>query len=197
VPVLAGDRLLRAMSALVVALAALSGAWIGVLAPAYGLHVLRSPTALGLLVGVSGAGALAGNLLSPWLTARAGRHRLVWAGLAVGTVPAYGVPALTTVVPVLAVAVFLAGMGTGALGPLWLGLLTTRVEAHRHGHVFGVAFALEQAGVAAGALAGGLLLELLGVTATLVGAAAAGAALAALAALAPALRAPDSPGPGP
>lgn len=196
VAVLAGDRLLRATSGLVVALAALSGAWIGVLAPAYGLHVLRSPTALGLLVGVSGAGALAGNLVSPWLAARTGHHRLVWTCLAVGTVPAYGVPALTTVVPVLAVAVFVAGVGTGVLGPLWLGLLTTRTGAQQHGHVFGVAFALEQAGVAAGALVGGLLLERLGVTATLAGTAAAGAALAVLAALAPALRAPESPGEG-
>jgi predicted MFS family arabinose efflux permease len=87
-------------------------------------------------------------------------------------------------------------VGTGVLGPLWLGLLTTRTGAQQHGHVFGVAFALEQVGVAAGALVGGLLLERLGVTATLAGTAAAGAALAVLAALAPALRAPESPGEG-
>ncbi|HYO36241.1 MAG TPA: MFS transporter, partial [Geodermatophilus sp.] len=185
--VLAGDRLLRAMSALVVVLALLSGAWSGVLAPAYGLRVLHSPAALGLLLGVFGAGALLGSLAGPWLAARSDHHRLVWTCLALGTVPGYGVPALTTAVPVLAAAMVLSGVGTGVLGPLWLGLLSTRTQAHQHGHVFGVTSALEQAGVAVGALTGGLLLDSLGMTATLAGAAAVGAGLAASAALTPAL----------
>ncbi len=67
--------------------------------------------------------------------------------------------------------------------------MTTRTRPHQHGHVFGVTSALEQAGVAAGALTAGLLLDGLGMTATLATAAAVGAVLAASAALAPAFRA--------
>ncbi len=185
----AGDRLLRALSVLVVVLAVLTGAWSGVLAPTYGQRVLHSPAALGLLLGVLGTGALVGSLAGPWLAARVDNQRLVWACLALATVPCFGVPALTAAVPVLAAAMLLAGVATGALGPLWLGLLTTRTRPHQHGHVFGVTSALEQAGVAAGALTAGLLLDGLGMTATLATAAAVGAVLAASAALAPAFRA--------
>jgi MFS family permease len=195
--VLARDRPLGVLSVLVIVLAGVSGAWDGVLAPAYGQRVLHSATVLGILLGVLSAGALVGNLTYPWAAGRVDHHLLVWACLGTHTVLGYGALAATPAVPVLAAALLLAGIGVGLLSPLYLGLLTDRVPEDRHGHVFGVTSALEQAGRALGAVVGGLVLAHLGTRNTLACAAAVGGLLALLAALAPPLRALHQPQPGP
>lgn len=186
---LARDPVLRVMTSLLILSAVLYGAWESVLAPAYGQRVLHDPTVLGLLLGVFSAGAVVGNLAYPWMATRTDHHLLVWTCLAGETVLGYGTPAATAAVPSVALGMLLAGVGVGVLSPLWLALLTTRTAAHRHGHVFGVTFALEQAGTAVGAPAGGIALAHFGMTGTLAGAAAIGAALAAFAAIIPPLKA--------
>jgi predicted MFS family arabinose efflux permease len=75
------------------------------------------------------------------------------------------------------------------LSPLYLGLLTDRVADVQHGHVFGVTFALGQAGRATGALVGGLVVAHLGTRNTLACATRVGGLLVLLAGLAPPLRA--------
>lgn len=176
------DRVLRSLCALVFALAVLEGAWVSVLAPAYGQRVLHSPAALGLLLGVFAAGALAGALAYPWAASRIAAHRLLWLGLAISTCLRYGVLGAGGVLPVLCVAVLLAGVAAGLLAPLWLGALGERVQPSLQGHAFGITFALEQGATAFGALAGGVVLTRLSVSASLVLAAGAGAVLALVAA---------------
>lgn len=186
---LTSDQVLTLLSAVVVMLAVLEGAWVGVLAPAYGQRVLHSSTALGLLLGLFGVGALLGNLTYPWVAERADHHLLVWTCLGASTALRYGVLGASTVQPLLAGAVLLAGLASGLLSPLWLRLLSDRTKPPLHGHVFGITFGLEQGGYAIGALAGGLVLARVSISAALIGAAGISVALALLAATAPPLRA--------
>jgi predicted MFS family arabinose efflux permease len=159
VAVLARDRVLSALCVLVVAVAVIEAAWGSVVAPVFGQRVLDSSLALGALFGAFGVGALAGNAAFPWLAARWEPHRLLCAGLVLMGPVRYGALATTTSVPVLLAASVVGGAGVGVLAPLWLRLQYDRVAPAEQGHVFGVTFGLEQAGVALGALLGGVALS--------------------------------------
>lgn len=179
---LAHDGVLAGLCSLFVASALIRGAWNSVLAPLYGRQILHSATALGVLFGALGVGAMIGNLTYPWLSERLSSYRLIWVCLAAEGTLRFGSLAATSSVPILAAAVMVAGVGLGVLSPLWLRLLTNRVSAERHGHVFGVTFGLEQAGVALGALVGGSILAAVSLHATLIAITAITAALTVAAA---------------
>ncbi len=200
---LAEDRLLRGLTAVVLVLSVLEGAWAGVLAPAYGQRVLDDPAVLGLLLGVFGLGALAGTLLHPPVAGRTDPHLLVWACLGTATAVRFGALAARPALPVLVAALLAAGLASGLLGPLWLGLLADRTATGLHGHVFSVVSGGEQGGIALGALVGGLVLSRVTVPVALAAAAVIGAALtlwaataAPLAALHRARTPPAAPGTG-
>jgi len=185
---LASDKTLATMCALLLALAVINGGWGGALAPLYGQRVLGDPATLGLLFAASGAGAMVGNLAYPWIAARTNLTRLIWVCIALEGILGFGALAVVKTVSVLMVALFVAGLGLGLIGPLWLGLVVRSTSPNQQGHVFGVNFALEQAGVAVGAAGAGLLATHLDLTTLLISASVAGLVLTIAAATSPALR---------
>lgn len=100
----------------------------------------------------------------------------------------YGALASTGSVPVLIGASVVGGAGVGVLTPLWLTLQYDRVAPAEQGHVFGVTFGLEQAGVAFGALVGGVVLSQVSPQTALAAAAVLGGLAACGAYASPALR---------
>lgn len=186
--VLRRDNALRLLAALVVVLAVLEAGWTSVLAPVYGQQILHSAAALGALFGVFGAGALIGNLAAPRLSRRSPTHRLLWTGLLIQGAPRYGALAAAPPLPVLLVALACAGIAVGMLSPLYLNLQYTRVPADLQGHLFGLTFGLEQAGLALGALLAGVTVSLIPIRPALAGAAIISLTLPITAGYSPALR---------
>ncbi len=153
------DRALTLLAPAVVVLAVLEAAWASVLAPVYGREVLGGAAVLGVLFGVLGAGATAGSLLHPWLAARLPAQPLLVAAFLLVGAPRFAALAAGPPLGWLLLVVLVAGLALGVLGPLWLGVQYEQAPTGGQSHVFGVTFGLEQAGVALGALAGGLLLQ--------------------------------------
>jgi predicted MFS family arabinose efflux permease len=153
------DRTLALLAPAVIVLAVLEASWASVLAPVYGTQVLGSAALLGVLFGVLGAGATAGSLLHPWLATRLPAHLLLVAAVLLAGAPRFAALAAAPPLACLLLVVLVAGLAIGVLGPLWLGVQYERVPTDQQSHVFGVTFGLEQGGVALGALAGGLLLQ--------------------------------------
>ncbi len=180
--VLRRDRALALLTPAVVVLAVLKASWASVLAPVYGQDVLDSSLLLGCLFGAFGAGATAGSLLYPKLTALLPTQHLLWAAVLAAGATRYLVLAAAPHPVWLLQVVLVSGFAVGVLGPLWLDVQYERVPPEQQSDVFGVTFGLEQAGVALGALGGGLLLQAVPVRSALVVLAA--AALAVVAALA-------------
>ncbi len=165
--VLRRDRALGILTAAFVVLAVVNASWASVIAPVYGQEVLRSPLVLGAVFGAFGAGATAGSLLHPWASARVPAHLLLCGSVLVAGVPQFMALAAAPHPAWLLLVVLLSGLAAGVLEPLWAGVQYQRVPAEQHSHVFGVTFGLEMAGVALGALAGGLLLQAVPVRAAL------------------------------
>lgn len=167
--VLRDDTTLGLLAALVVVLAVLEAGWSSVLAPVYGQQVLHSAAALGALFDMFGAGALLGNLAAPWLSRRYCAHRLLWVGLFIQGTPRYAALAVVPPLPALCAVLACAGFGVGVLAPLYLNLQYDRVPVELHGHLFGLAFGLEQAGLALGAVLAGLTVSVVPIRPALAG----------------------------
>lgn len=167
--VLRADRMLTTLTAFAVVLAVTTSAWNAVGAPVYGRTVLHSPVQLGLVLGAFGAGALLGNLIHARLTRALSRYTILIAALTTaGPLPWVGL-ALQPPLLVLLTIMALAGVGLGALGPLYLTLQYERVAPGDQAHLFGLTFGFQNAGEALGAALAGLALTYLTMTQTLLG----------------------------
>jgi len=122
------DRTLALLAPAVVVLAVLEAGWASVLAPVYGREVLGSALVLGVLFGALGAGATAGSLLHPWRGTRLPAHRLLVAAVLLAGAPRFAVLAAAPPLGWLLLAVLVAGLAVGVLGPLWLGVQDERVR---------------------------------------------------------------------
>lgn len=108
--------LLRRLALLVMLLAGTWGLWLALIP--YYLATAIAPDAveasLGLLMMLFAAGGLVGGIITPWLTARFGLHRLVLADL-IGTFFLLIAPALSNSLAIIAAATFASGIG----GAIW------------------------------------------------------------------------------
>jgi MFS family permease len=162
------DRLVRAIVAMVVVTNMLDAGMAGVLSPVYADRVLDSVVALGLMGGALSAGAFVGTLLFAWRGHRLPRVKtLVLAFTVGGAVRFFVLAAEPGLVPILVWNV-LAGIGIGAVNPIFGTLQYERVPERLRGRVFGAVTAGVLAAAPFGALLAAGCVGLLGLRATLV-----------------------------
>ena len=151
------DQMLLTLTIFAVVLGVMAAGWNSVGAPIYGRTVLHSSVQLGVVLGLFGAGALLGNLVHAPLSRRLSRYTvLITALTCAGPLPWIGL-AFHPPLPVLFSTMILAGLGFGALNPLYLTLQYTRVARDEQAHLFGLTFGLQSAGEAVGAALAGLV----------------------------------------
>ncbi|MFD9381415.1 MFS transporter [Streptomyces sp. NPDC059999] len=166
---LRGDRLLGAMTGVLLLTNALDGALNGVLYPAYGTEVLRSSALFGAVVTSVGAGALLGAALYGWAGHRMPRRAVfVGAFVLVGAVRCAALAAEPRV-PVLLAVLAVSGVGSGVVGPLMMSVAYQRVPEEMRGRVFGLLVACALAATPVGMLGAGLVLDAWGLVAALLG----------------------------
>ena len=159
---LRADRLLLGIGVMVLVTNLLDQAAGSVLQPVWAKEVSGSPVTLGVLLGVFGVGAVAGNAVLTWLSPRLPRRRTyAWCFLLGGSPRLFAMAAFSTVSPLLPI-FFLGGFGAGGINPILGAVEYERVPRHLQARVLGALGAMAWAGIPIGALAGGFGVEHLG-----------------------------------
>jgi len=133
----------------------------------YGREVLNSSVALGLLLGVFSVGAVTGAVASGAFTERLPTRWVLALGF-LGITLVYAVMAVQLPLAMILVAVAVTGVSAGPINPVLDTIFQERVPAHMRGRVFGMRSALMLSAMPLGVLGGGALIDLAGITATLV-----------------------------
>ncbi|MYV66864.1 MFS transporter [Streptomyces sp. SID2131] len=160
-------RLLLGITVMVMVTNGLSQSWSSVLLPVHAREELGGPAAQGLLVAVFGGCALAGALLYGAVGERFPRRAVFTAGFLVGGAPPYAVAALTDTTAPLLVTLAAAGFGVGVLNPILSTVMYERVPEELRSRVMGASTAGVLLTTPLGGLAAGLLVERIGLAATL------------------------------
>lgn len=134
--------------------------------PVYAREVLDSSVALGLMAAAGGAGALGGNVLFGWLGHRLSRRGVFCAGF-LGVPLALGALALTPGLAVAVAILALLGLALSLTNLLEYTIYFERIPEGMRARVLGLAGAIGWGSVPLGRLLGGLLLDSLGLAATL------------------------------
>ncbi|MFJ3813977.1 MFS transporter [Streptomyces sp. NPDC090056] len=162
-------KLLLGITVMVMVTNGLSQSWSSVLLPVHARENLDGPATQGLLVAVFGGCALAGALLYGAVGERFPRRAVFTAGFLVGGAPPYVVAALTDTTAPLLVTLAAAGFGVGVLNPILSTVTYERVPEELRSRVMGASTAGVLLTTPLGGLAAGLLVERIGLTATLLG----------------------------
>lgn len=161
------DRLIGAITLMLMATNLLDAAVYSVLLPRYAKDVLDSPVALGVLTGVFGGGAFLGTVLYGWFGHRLPRWPLyTLAFFAVGA-PKQLILLAEPSLPVLILGFALIGVLCGAINPILAVVKYERVPERLRPIVFGVTGAGCMAGMPVGTVLAGLSVDGLGLSATL------------------------------
>lgn len=164
---LRGDRLLLGIALMVLITNTLDQAQGAVLTPVWATDVARSPIALGLIGGAFALGAVLGNAAVTWLGPRAPRRLTYGLGFVLAGAPRLVALAIaSTVSPVLPIA-FRAGLGAGGSNPILGAAEYERVPPELQARVLGAVGAAAWAGIPIGSLSAGVLIEWVGLRATL------------------------------
>ncbi|MDP9066943.1 MAG: MFS transporter [Actinomycetota bacterium] len=133
-----------------------------VLLPAYFERIVDSAVGFGLTVGAFGAGALAGALLYGAMGHRFSRRWVFIGAFLIVSVRAF--PYLTVPgVGALLGWMLVSGLGSGPLNPILAAAEFARTPAHMRGRVVGAIMAIAWGAMPLGALAGGYLVEAIGI----------------------------------
>ncbi len=138
-----------------------------VILPVYATDVFGEATSLGLMIGAYGAGGLAGTALFGVVGPRVARRPIyvaTWAGYAVCIPFLVALPPLAVVVPLL----FLIGLTAGALGPLEHTVRQERTPPELRARVFATVMAAQLLVAPPAMLAAGLVIDSVGLRASLV-----------------------------
>ncbi|MGW8765571.1 MFS transporter [Streptomyces sp. NPDC055815] len=162
-------RLLLAITVMVMVTNGLNQSWSSVLLPVHAKEDLGGPAAQGLLVSVFAGCALAGALLYGAVGERFPRRAVFTVGFLLCGSPPYVVAALTDTTAPLLVTVVAAGFGAGVLNPILTTVLYEQVPDALRSRVMGASTAGVLLTTPLGGLAAGLLVERVGLTATLLG----------------------------
>jgi MFS family permease len=163
------DRLVQAIVVMVMVTNLLDAAWAGVLMPVYARDVLDSSVGLGFLFSAFGVGALAGNLLSAVVGPSLPRWPVYTGAFLLVGAPRFGLMAAEPALWVLLAGTALLGIATGFINPILSAVEFERVPVALQSRVLGLASAGVLAGMPVGAVVGGLSVEHLGLTPTLLG----------------------------
>jgi MFS family permease len=161
------DRLILAIIGTVTVMNALDAGMNAVLQPAFAAHVMHSSVLLGELMGVFGLGAAAGSVIYGWWGRRWGR----WNTFAVCALFA-GAPRFVLLwaepsVPLLLFGFFACGLAAGSLNPVLVTVELDRIPPHLRARVLGAGEAGVLAMMPVGALVAGVMLDGIGLEATL------------------------------
>lgn len=161
------DRLILTLEMAATLANALGAALFAVALPYYALQRFDDATALGLLLGGFGAGALVGALLFGAVGYRLPRRALFGTAFLLGVVP-YWMLATTPPLGLSLAATVLAGLSSGPFGPIITAVFQRRVPADMRGRFFGTAYALDNATTPLAILLTGALVQSSGLTGVLV-----------------------------
>lgn len=163
------DPLLCAFVALLVLTNAIDAAKTTVLLPVYADRELGGALAFGLLVGTMGGGALIGSLVFGAVGHRLPRRPTFALAFALAGAPPFLALAAGLPLPALLGITAVSGLCAGALNPLIGTVKLERIPPNMRARANGLIQAGAWAGVPLGALGGGLAVESLGLTRTLLG----------------------------
>jgi MFS family permease len=138
-----------------------------VLLPVYAQRELGGAVAFGLLVGAMGGGALVGSLVFGVIGHRLPRRLTFVVAFTLAGGPIFFALAAGLPLQVLVVLKLLAGFCAGAINPLLAVVMLERIPSGLRARVFGLINAGCWAGMPVGALLGGLAIDHLGMTTTL------------------------------
>lgn len=161
------EPVLRALSLMILVANMLSTGWAQVLLPVYTREVLGDPRALGLMLGLSGAGAIVGALVYGAVGARLSRWKTYACCFLIATVPPALVFAAGAPLPLLLCVQAVAGLASGALNPLIGVVEFERIPARLRVRVMGAGDAGAYAGMPVGGLLAGGLAGSIGLSATM------------------------------
>ncbi len=158
------DRLVRGITLMLLATNLFDQASGAVLSPVWAREVAGSPLALGLMSGALGLGAVLGNVVFTALAPRVPRYATFALGFLVGGAPRFVSLALADELWVICLVAFTAGLGLAAVNPILGAVLYERVPPPLQARVMGLGTALAFAGIPAGGLLGGWLVQWQGLT---------------------------------
>jgi predicted MFS family arabinose efflux permease len=166
---LLGDHLLVVMMFMIFMVNVLTQSGTTVFIPLWISEVLRSPAALGVVLGAFAAGGVLGSVVFTVVAPRMPPYLTFAVGITVAGAPRLFVLGSDSLALVLAVT-FASGLGISAVNPIFGALLYERVPQELQTRVFGIAGAVCAAGLPIGATAAGGVVAGLGLhTAVLLG----------------------------
>jgi MFS family permease len=160
------DRLILAIALMVFMTNLLDQAYTAVLMPVWGRDVVGSVAAVGLLWGLFGAGAVAGNVVFTALAPKLPRYTTFAVGFLISGAPRFVVPTLTDEVWIVCVMAVVSGFAIAGVNPVLGAAQYERVPKEMHARVLGASLAISWGGIPLGGLLGGWAVEELGLTAT-------------------------------
>ncbi|MFG1892300.1 MFS transporter [Micromonospora sp. NPDC049051] len=187
------DSLLPGLLVLFMVANMVDNALFAVLLPTVAEQVLDDPLALGLSIAAFGAGALVGAVSFGVFGHRLPRRTVLATALVVSGAPKFVVLAFVPSVPALVAVMAVAGVAAGPVNPLLTSAQFSRVPPELRGRVSGTIMSAVVTAVPLGAFGAGLLVSHLGLTPTLVLAAALYLLISAYPAVGPAWRHLDAP----
>jgi MFS family permease len=161
-----GDRLIRAVLLTVLLTNFLDAPLTPVLMPVFASEAFGSPVSLGVILGTFGGFALLSSLVFGAIGHRLPRRRTFVLAYAAASLPYLALSTLPSL-PVTLVIAAAWGLAAGPLNPVLAVVAYERVPPHMRGRVFGVGMAGSYAAIPLGALLGGLVVEAVGIQATL------------------------------
>lgn len=170
---LGADPLLRAIALMVLVTNLLGQAVNSVLVPVWARNAVGTATAVGLVFGAFGLGALLGNLTFSAISHRLPRRLTFAICFMVAGAPRLVVLALTSSLPLVTVVSAAGGFAAGAINPLVGAASYERIPRALQARVLGAVGATAWAGIPLGALVGGWMVASVGLTPALLAAAAA------------------------
>ncbi|ONI89887.1 hypothetical protein ALI144C_04140 [Actinosynnema sp. ALI-1.44] len=161
------DRLILAIIATVTMMNALDAGMNAVLQPAFAARVMDSSLLLGELMGVFGLGAAAGSVVYGWWGSRWGRWTTFAVCALLAGAPRFLLLWMEPSVPLLLFGFFVCGLAAGSLNPVLVTVELMRIPPHLRARVLGAGEAGVLAMMPVGALVAGVMLDAIGLGATL------------------------------
>lgn len=158
------DRLVLGLAFMIFATNLFDQAYSAVLAPVWARDVAGSATALGLLFGVFGVGAVTGSAVFAVLAPRLPRYSTFVIGMLIGGAPRFVALGLAGETWVVYAVALVAGFSIGGVNPVLSAVQYQRVPEAMRARVLGITLAIAWGGIPVGALLGGWSVEWLGLT---------------------------------
>jgi predicted MFS family arabinose efflux permease len=165
---LRNERLLLGFAILAATTNLLDEALFTVLLPVWSRDRLHEATGVGLVSGAVGVGTLAGVVVGAWLGERLPRYGTFAIGYLIGGAPMFFVLAAVSTMPLAVAVSAVSGFFAGFLNPIIGAVSYERIPPHLRARVLGAIRASAWVGLPLGALLGGVVAEVGGLTGALV-----------------------------